>query len=161
MTTWATCKLELRWTPAVASPLQATTWGYDGISENGSDIAQYDNQDRLLIWKNNSYSYNLAGDLRSASTPSGTTNDQYNALGNLTQVQLPTGSTIAYQAVEIPGRAASHDWHELSIGTSGVCLRLKSMLPKPIRPPPIGHFNRGKPEKGYFNSLVVDAGAAL
>ena len=75
--------------PAVASPLQATTWGYDGISENGSDIAQYDNQDRLLIWKNNSYSYNLAGDLQSASTPSGTTNDQYNALGNLTQVQCP------------------------------------------------------------------------
>ena len=79
---------------------QTTTWGYDDngnrISENGSQIASYDSEDRLQTYRNNSYSYNAAGDLTAKTTTAGTTGYSYDALGNLTQVKLPGGKTIDY-----------------------------------------------------------------
>jgi len=84
-----------------------TTWAYDlngnRTTENGSPIATYDNEDRLLTWKNNSYTYNPAGDLASKTTLGGINNYTYDASGNLRKVTLENGKTITY-AIDPLGR---------------------------------------------------------
>jgi len=84
-----------------------TTWAYDlngnRTTENGSPIATYDSQDRLLTWKSNSYSYNQAGDLASKTTLGGVNNYTYDASGNLRKVTLENGKTITY-AIDPLGR---------------------------------------------------------
>ena len=48
----------------------------------------YDDQDRLLTYGGNRYSYNANGERTSMTTPYGTTDYTYDALGNLTEVTI-------------------------------------------------------------------------
>ncbi|WP_343292926.1 RHS repeat-associated core domain-containing protein [Vandammella animalimorsus] len=79
---------------------QRTEWAYDAngnrTHENGLPIASYDAQDRLLTWKDQHYSYSPAGDLQAKTSAAGQTRYDYDALGNLRQVQLPGGQRIDY-----------------------------------------------------------------
>ncbi|PAT31426.1 hypothetical protein CLI92_11620 [Vandammella animalimorsus] len=79
---------------------QRTEWAYDAngnrTHENGQPIASYDAQDRLLTWKDQHYSYSPAGDLQAKTSAAGQTRYDYDALGNLRQVQLPGGQRIDY-----------------------------------------------------------------
>ncbi|HKU17721.1 MAG TPA: RHS repeat-associated core domain-containing protein, partial [Candidatus Saccharimonadales bacterium] len=63
---------------------------------NAAMIAGYDNQDRLLTYGSNSYTYNANGELLTKTTPTGTTDYTWDALGNLAGVKLPTGTDITY-----------------------------------------------------------------
>jgi RHS repeat-associated protein len=62
----------------------------------GRSIA-YDAEDRLLTAGSHTYAYNLDGYLTSRSTPQGTTAYRYSSRGELQQVDLPGGRTIAYR----------------------------------------------------------------
>ena len=77
-----------------------TTYGYDANGNrtqvNGVAIATYDDQDRLLTYGSNSYSYTANGELLTKTDSAGTTNYTYDVLGNLLQVQLPNGNDIQY-----------------------------------------------------------------
>jgi RHS repeat-associated protein len=66
--------------------------------QNGQTIATYDNQDRLLTFKTFSYTYTANGELRTKtdSATGQTTTYTYDALGNLTHVDLPGAVTIDY-----------------------------------------------------------------
>ncbi|HET7629796.1 MAG TPA: RHS repeat-associated core domain-containing protein, partial [Candidatus Saccharimonadales bacterium] len=79
---------------------QATRYGYDAnsnrISVNGQLIAAYDNQDRLLSYGQNRYTYTANGELLTKSTPAGSTAYNYDVLGNLREVKLPDGTDIQY-----------------------------------------------------------------
>ncbi len=57
---------------------------------------EYDNQDRLLHYGDNSYHYTKNGELQSKTNPEGTTQYQYDVLGNLTHVTLPNGTQLDY-----------------------------------------------------------------
>ncbi len=71
------------------------TYTYDlndnRLSANGAS-ATYDNQDRLLTFGTNVYTYTAEGDLASKITAGGTTTYTYDALGNLMSVGI-TGTT--------------------------------------------------------------------
>ncbi|HKU17723.1 MAG TPA: hypothetical protein VJP80_00445, partial [Candidatus Saccharimonadales bacterium] len=75
-------------------------YGYDQngnrVSVNAAMIAGYDNQDRLLTYGSNSYTYNANGELLTKSNSSGTTSYTWDALGNLLEVKLPNGTDITY-----------------------------------------------------------------
>ena len=58
------------------------------MSVNGQTVATYDDQDRLLTYGGNSYSYNANGELTGETLPTGTLRYAYNALGDLTDVTL-------------------------------------------------------------------------
>ena len=98
----------------------SNTWDYDAngnrTHENGIEIAKYDNQDRLLTWRDRSYTYNAAGDLETRTSPAGTTNYVYDALGALRVVRLPNGKTITYD-IDPSGRRTGkrvdgqQQWH--------------------------------------------------
>ena len=68
------------------------TYGYDPngnrVSVNRQTVATYDDQDRLLTYGGNSYSYNANGELTGETLPTGTLRYAYNALGDLTDVTL-------------------------------------------------------------------------
>lgn len=76
-----------------------STYTYDlngnRVDHNGTG-ATYDEQDRLLTSGGASYSYTLNGELESRSEAGLTTQYHYDLLGNLMQVQLPSGMTIDY-----------------------------------------------------------------
>lgn len=78
----------------------ATTWGYDANGNrshvNGTPVATYDEQDRLLTYGSTGYDYTENGELRSRTTGGATTTFDYDALGNLRQVTLPGEVTIDY-----------------------------------------------------------------
>ncbi len=61
--------------------------------------ATYDDQDRLLTYNTYSFTYNANGDLQSKtnSVTSATTQYSYDVFGNLRQVTLPTGTVIDYE----------------------------------------------------------------
>lgn len=75
-------------------------WGYDAngnrTHENGGLIGTYDDEDRLLSWKGQTYQYTEAGDLKQKTDASGSSTYKYDSLGNLQQVQLPGGNQITY-----------------------------------------------------------------
>ncbi|MEN5178401.1 RHS repeat-associated core domain-containing protein [Comamonas testosteroni] len=77
-----------------------TTWSFDAngnrTHENGTPIATYDTEDRLLTWKGNTYQYNDAGDLLSKTTVAGKTDYVYDSLGNLRSVKLADNTSIEY-----------------------------------------------------------------
>ncbi len=63
---------------------------------SGNVIASHDDQDRLLSYGNNSYSYTDNGELKSKTFNGQTTNYVYDVLGNLRSVSLSNGTTIDY-----------------------------------------------------------------
>ncbi|HZY42095.1 MAG TPA: hypothetical protein VFF59_08855, partial [Anaerolineae bacterium] len=62
----------------------------------GTITGTYDNQDRLTQYGSATYAYTANGELHSKTVSGQTTAYQYDALGNLMQVTLPTGTQIAY-----------------------------------------------------------------
>ena len=70
------------------------TFSYD--SNGNRDGGSYDEQDRLLTWNGNSYTYTKNGELKSKSKAGATTNYSYDVLGNLMQVTLPGDISIEY-----------------------------------------------------------------
>ena len=58
------------------------------MSVNGQTVATYDDQDRLLTYGGNRYSYNANGERTGETLPTGTLRYAYNALGDLTDVTL-------------------------------------------------------------------------
>ena len=84
-----------------------TDWQYDPngnrTHENGQLIATYNSQDQLLSWKDNTYTYDSAGQLQSKTTARGTSAYTYDSLGQLRQVSLPNGQSIEY-AIDPLGR---------------------------------------------------------
>lgn len=80
--------------------LPVASYGYDQngnrVSVNAAIIASYDNQDRLLTFGSNSYSYNANGELLTKTNSTGTTSYAWDALGNLLSVKLPNGEDISY-----------------------------------------------------------------
>ncbi|TGG89401.1 hypothetical protein E4656_19895 [Natronospirillum operosum] len=77
-------------------------WQYDDngnrTHENGTQIAQYDAQDRLIQYGDNEYRYTANGELtRKTDTVTGdTTLYDYDAFSNLHHVTLPDGTEIEY-----------------------------------------------------------------
>jgi len=65
--------------------------------------ATYDEQDRMLRYKDTRYTYNAAGDLASKTAGSSVTRYTYDALGSLLKVVLPGGDSITY-SVDGTGR---------------------------------------------------------
>ena len=77
-----------------------TSWQYDSngnrTHENGQQIAVYDEQDRLLTYKDTGYSYTANGELKSKTVGSATTSYSYDELGNLISAALPGDLQIEY-----------------------------------------------------------------
>ncbi len=61
-----------------------------------SNVATYDDQDRLLSYNGSIYTYTANGELNTQTKGVATTNYQYDVLGNLKQVILPNGNHIDY-----------------------------------------------------------------
>jgi RHS repeat-associated protein len=76
------------------------TWGYDTngnrTHRNGSPIATFDAQDRILSQNDATYEHNLMGQRTKKVSPEGTTTYRYDNLGNLRDVVLPDGTQITY-----------------------------------------------------------------
>ncbi|MFZ1827465.1 MAG: hypothetical protein WAW42_01570 [Candidatus Competibacteraceae bacterium] len=76
------------------------TYGYDANGNrtqvNGITIATVDDQDRLLTQDGASYTHTANGELQSKTRNGQTTSYDYDVLGNLRHVTLPTGTPIGY-----------------------------------------------------------------
>ena len=66
------------------------------VSIGGHAVARYDDQDRLLAWDGDTYTYTANGELASKTTAAGTEEYVYDALGNLREVKQPGGRDIRY-----------------------------------------------------------------
>jgi RHS repeat-associated protein len=80
-----------------------SSYGYDSNSNrvqattsSGTVSATYDAQDRLLTYGNATYTYTANGELASQTSGGQTTTYQYDVLGNLLSVTLPSGKAISY-----------------------------------------------------------------
>jgi RHS repeat-associated protein len=78
-----------------------SSYSYDAngnrLSAPGLSTAPlYDAQDRLLVYRINTYTYTANGELASKTTAGQTTHYAYDVLGNLRQVRLPSGTVIDY-----------------------------------------------------------------
>ena len=78
-------------------------YGYDGAGNRtgftgsgGTIAASFDDQDRLLTYGVNTYTYTANGEMESKTNGSGTTQYAYDVLGNLKMVTLPNGVVIEY-----------------------------------------------------------------
>jgi RHS repeat-associated protein len=65
-------------------------------TQSGTVTGTYDDQDRLLTYGSATYSYGRNGELAEKVVGTDTTRYTYDALGNLTQVELPDGTVIEY-----------------------------------------------------------------
>ncbi len=79
------------------------TYSYDtngnrvaASTASGITTGTYDDQDRLLSYGTNTYTYTANGELLTKTEGGQTTTYTYDVLGNLTQVNLPDGTTIEY-----------------------------------------------------------------
>ena len=63
---------------------------------NGALTGSYDNQDRLITYGANTYTYTANGDLLSKTANGQTTSYSYDALGNLLSVTLPDATSAEY-----------------------------------------------------------------
>ena len=86
------------------------SYAYDGNGNRTSATvagtlvaASYDDQDRLVQYGTATRAYDGAGDLVSATDGSQATSYQYDQLGNLLGITLPSGTTITY-VVDAKGR---------------------------------------------------------
>jgi RHS repeat-associated protein len=77
-------------------------------AQGNATYATYDDQDRLVTYGQESFAYNAAGELttRTNTTTGDTTTYAYNAFGNLTDVELPGGTQIAYELDPFARRVA-------------------------------------------------------
>ena len=86
-------------TPQGGSPT-TVTYGYDANGNrthvDNTLVGVYDDQDRLTSYAGTTYTYTAAGDLDAKVDGSGTTDYDYDALGNLRAVLLPSGMRIEY-----------------------------------------------------------------
>ncbi len=84
----------------VQNGIETARYQYDGNGNhthvNGQLIGFYDDQDRLLTYRNSSYTYTANGELQSKTDNGITTQYRYDALGNLIQVTLPGDIVIDY-----------------------------------------------------------------
>lgn len=78
-------------------------YSYDGngnrvglTTPSGSVTGRVDDQDRLLSYGSNTYAYTSNGELKRKIAGTDTTQYTYDVLGNLRQVQLPSGTVIDY-----------------------------------------------------------------
>lgn len=67
-----------------------------GVTSSGTAIGTYDPQDRLLTYGSAAFTYTANGELATQTAGTAKTTYQYDVLGNLTGVTLPSGKTIAY-----------------------------------------------------------------
>jgi RHS repeat-associated protein len=81
----------------------ASTYSYDtnsnrlkATTSSGTVSATYDAQDRLLTYGTAAYTYTANGELASQTVGTQKTAYQYDVLGNLIGLVLPTGKTIGY-----------------------------------------------------------------
>lgn len=79
----------------------AASYTYDSngnrlTGPNVSNVATYDDQDRLLSYNGSIYTYTANGELRATLTGASVTNYTYDVLGNLKRITLPGGNTIDY-----------------------------------------------------------------
>jgi len=73
------------------------TYNKNGNSLTHNAIsATYDDQDRLLTYGANSYTYSAKGDLETKTTPEGKTTYNYDEMDNLQSVTMPDGTAIDY-----------------------------------------------------------------
>lgn len=83
------------------------SYGYDSndnrVSVNNINLAQYDEQDRLLSYDGTSYNYNPNGELVSKTKLGQTTSYDYDAFGNLESVDLLNSDSIEY-VIDARGR---------------------------------------------------------
>ena len=80
-----------------------STYTYDtnsnrvgAVTSAGSVSATYDAQDRLLTYGSASYTYTANGELESQAVGTAKTEYQYDVLGNLKSATLPSGKAITY-----------------------------------------------------------------
>ncbi len=76
--------------------LSHETFTYDSNGNRTNNSATYDDQDRLNSTATSSYTYTDNGELLSKTDNVGTTSYEYDALGNLMKVTLPSGNFIDY-----------------------------------------------------------------
>ena len=62
----------------------------------GTTVGTYDDQDRLLTYGGTAYTYSPTGDRHTKTDGGATTTYEYDAVGNLQKVVLPTATTIEY-----------------------------------------------------------------
>lgn len=76
------------------------TYGYDQNGNrtdlDGTPIAHYDDQDRLLDYNNITYGYTANGELKTKTQGTASTSYDYDVLGNLKKVTFSNGNTIDY-----------------------------------------------------------------
>ncbi len=92
-----------RLTAVTKNGVQVASYGYD---QNGNRTSlatplttmtgTYDDQDRLLSYGANTYSYTANGELKAKTSGGQTTTYSYDVLGNLRAVALPNGTNIEY-----------------------------------------------------------------
>jgi RHS repeat-associated protein len=80
--------------------LVQNSYGYDQNGNrtdlNGTPIAHYDDQDRLLDYGSATYEYTANGELKAKTVGSLSTSYDYDVLGNLKKVSFAGGNTIDY-----------------------------------------------------------------
>jgi len=72
------------------------SYSYDGNGNRLSDSATYDDQDRLLTYKDGTYTYLANGELATRSNAFGTATYSYDEMGNLLGATLADGKVIEY-----------------------------------------------------------------
>ena len=64
--------------------------------KNGTEIATFDAQDRIVQQNGTTYSHNLLGQRTQKQSAEGETTYRYDNLGNLREVNLPDNTKITY-----------------------------------------------------------------
>ena len=89
-----------RLTEVRTNGVTTATYGYDANGNrthlSGTEVAHYDDQDRMLDYAGATYEYTANGELKKKTEGINVTEYVYDLLGNLRQVTLPDGRTIEY-----------------------------------------------------------------
>ena len=92
-----------RLTGVSGNGVAVSVYGYDtngnrinGFNQAGGILAYYDAQDRLTSWNGVNYTYTANGELASKVSTTGTTSYTYDVLGNLMSATLPNATTVDY-----------------------------------------------------------------